>query len=54
MVMPSAMQSSSTSRPARVQGSFTAMFGAHWLKRLAIASIAGRLPARAGLTWAQT
>jgi len=43
-VIPSATQSSSTSRPALVAGSLTAIFGAQAWKRLAIAAIRSRFP----------
>src|ERR1035437_7432953 len=54
LVIPSAMHSSSTSRPDNAPGSLTAMLGAHWWKRLAIASIASRSPVRDGFTCAHT
>ena len=44
VVMPSAAQSSNTSRPAAVAGSLTAMFGAHWWNRRAIGSMTSRSP----------
>ena len=54
VVMPSAAQSSSTSSPAAVAGSLTAIFGAQEWKRFAMANMHSRSPARTGLTCEQT
>ena len=54
VVMPSATQSSSTSRPAAVAGSLTAMFGAQAWKRFAIGRHAGAIAGASGLTCAHT
>ena len=53
-VIPSATQFSSTSSPAPVAGSFTAIFGDQAWNRLAIAYMQSRSPARSGFTCAQT
>lgn len=53
-VMPAAVQRSSTSRPAAVTGSLTAMFAAHPANLCAISYMAVRSPASPGSTCAQT